>query len=477
MGMGRYVNITLNDLRYLVSESVRRTLLLRESLAEGGAYGHMENLFEFNDLPFSALKELVKDVFRGNLTEVSEKLDGMNVFATVTPSGKVQFARNGGQIKGEDAGMGIPEMEERWGGEGSDPSILDAYKNAYYLFSDAVSKLKDPVGFFNGDGYKLYANCEVLDPTHPNIIHYGKKVLSVHGLIAYTIGPEVTRTEIPQEEEKWRMEVLRQILPTVESQYGASQVTPYISFEKIEEGVDNIISEYISDIDELKRKAGIASDDMKIIDYKRAMIMKDIGNSDYQILLNTPFSDTLIKRWSYIDKGKNEKPEEIQKLPNITQIKKAIKESGIENAAVIISMVDSYEKNRLPGVFNKLMYPLELFVYKLGNGAIKLFRGFSNEGYEEEAILKLRQQLEDAKSLVANSNDEDENEKLGRCLQFLKDLGDEVNATEGIVFNYDVDGKTHTFKLTGSFAALNRAINSRISLERKERNKRKNQGV
>ena len=77
--------------------------------------------------------------------------------------------------------------------------ILDAYKNAFYLFSDAVNSLHDPAGFFNGDGYRLYANCEVIDKTHPNAVPYAKTLLSVHNLVAFSTDGTAQRLEIPED--------------------------------------------------------------------------------------------------------------------------------------------------------------------------------------------------------------------------------------------------------------------------------------
>ena len=51
-------------------------------------------------------------------------------------------------------------------------------------------------------------------------------------------------------------------------------------------------------------------------------------------------------------------------------------------------------------------------------------------------------------------------------LHRLAVIGDKYNAAEGVVFNY----KGKTMKLTGSFAALNRAINLRIKVQRKQKN-------
>ena len=359
--------------------------------------------------------------------------------------------------------MGIPEMEERWGGEKNDPTILKAYVNAYYLFSDAIKKLKDPVGFFNGPGFKLYANCEILDPIHPNIIHYGKTALSVHGLIGFTTEGKPERFEVPENEEGWRMEQLRQVLPTVNSTHGLAQVTPFVAIKVREDGMETVKT-FESKIDRIEEISD-TTDENKIIDYKRAMIVKYLEHAGFGELLNQPFTDLFLTRWSYIDKDKNDKPEEVQNMPGIVQIRKIVQTSGVENAKELYAMAYEFEKTKLPQVFSDLMSPLENFVYELGNAAIEACDGLANVGYEDKTIQSLRDQLETAKEVVANSNDLEVGKTLSWCLNKLEFLGNKINATEGIVFNYN----GHTLKLTSSFAALNKAINTRITLQRKQR--------
>ena len=441
--------------------------MLNEAMSEGGAYGHMDHPFDINDFTFGILKNLVRDLFRGNISEdVSEKLDGMNTFATVTPNGNVQFARNQKQIKEPEGGMGISEMEARWGGPGGDLAVLNAYKNAYYVFADAIKKLKDPVGFFNGDGYKIYVNCEVLDPERPNIIHYNKRVFSIHGLVAYSTNGQVEKIELPEEEERWRMNILNQILPTVNSEFGKIQTTPKVSLNKIEAGVERIIEKFEGDIEHLKELAGISDDNATIIDYKKTMIVRYLSTSEFKGLLTLPEIDFFLERWGYSDKTKVERPEHLQDMPKINQLKKKIETSGTENAKEMAEQYYTFEKLMLPDVFEKLMKPLKYFVYELGNEAIKLYHGFANEGNEEAVILSLRKQLEDTKQIVNTAGGPEEDKKLADCLNTLDFLGDIVNSMEGIVFNYG----GHTVKLTGSFAALNQAINIRQSIERKQKN-------
>ena len=65
------------------------------------------------------------------------------------------------------------------------------------------------------------------------------------------------------------------------------------------------------------------------------------------------------------------------------------------------------------------------------------------------------------KTLVSQSDCLAAQREMTPALVKLAELDYKYNALEGVVFKY----KGHTFKLTGSFAALNRAINSRFKLQ------------
>ena len=422
----------------------------------GGLYGHMEHPHDINNFTFGDLKELTRDFFSGRISGMTEKLDGMNVFATVNTEGEVRFARNGGQAADANGGMNITDMEERWS---DDVSIFNAYKNAYRLFSDAVAKLDDPVGFFNGDGYRLYANCEVIDPQHPNVIKYGKTTLSIHGLIGFTTGEEVRRFEVPENENAEKMDILKRVLCGMSSQYGTVQITPCVSFV-IKDG-EELVAKFISDIDHVE-EISETDDNTRIIDYKKVMLRRYFEYAGLSDVLSRSFMDHFITRWAYKDRTKNERPE----IPNAVQLKKMVLSSGIENSDELYRTLHSFEKDNLDDVFKELMIPVENFVYALGNAAISSCRGFANEGFENETIASLVKQMEETKRLVADNNDDEMEKTLRWCLNVLDYLGNKYNITEGIVFNY----KGHTLKLTGSFAALNKAINLRFVAEKKQKN-------
>lgn len=451
--MEKSFNITRDELKTLIRETIYKLSLLNESVKEGGAAGHMLHPFDVDEFTFGDYKQLVTDLFSTRVEHITEKLDGMNIFATVTPDGQPRFARNAGQIKGDEAGMGIEDMEARWGGEGKDTSILDAYKNAFYLFSDAVNSLRDPAGFFNGDGYKLYANCEVIDKTHPNAVPYAKTLLSVHNLVAFSTDGTGQRIELPEDIMREKMEILKQLLPTVNSQYGGTQVTPEVVIQ-IREDNNDTMEYFISYVDHIEEYAGIG-DNTSLIDYRKELLLKYIPDHGFGILMGNQFTDYFINRWVY---G--------QKQPTIVQLRKQMLTSGLEGADQIYAAAVQFEKEVLPEAMKEIMEPVENFFYNLGNEVISRCQGLANEGNEDETVQVLVKQLENTKEMIRQSDDPELMKEMTYWLYRLSTLDNKYNSTEGVVFSY----RGKTMKLTGSFAALNRAINLRIKLQRKQKN-------
>ena len=81
---------------------------------EGGAGGHMAHPIDYTDFTGQELIELVQDLFGGKITEIKEKLDGMNIMATMNDDGEVVFIRNNSNLNSERGGMSIDDMVEKW---------------------------------------------------------------------------------------------------------------------------------------------------------------------------------------------------------------------------------------------------------------------------------------------------------------------------------------------------------------------------
>ena len=81
---------------------------------EGGQAGHMAHPIDYTDFTGQELIELVQYLFCGKITEIKEKLDGMNIMATMNDDGEVVFIRNNSNLNSERGGMSIDDMVEKW---------------------------------------------------------------------------------------------------------------------------------------------------------------------------------------------------------------------------------------------------------------------------------------------------------------------------------------------------------------------------
>ena len=437
--------------------------ILSEAMSEGGTAGHMSHPFDIDEFTFGDYKQLVRDLFESKIERFTEKLDGMNIFATVDERGIVRFARNKTDLSSQFGGMDPDGMVARWGRDGQDPSIHGAYMKAYNLFNDVIERLPDPVGFFNENGCRIYANCEVIMEMHPNVILYPKDVLSFHGLAAFTLNEngKAESVDLPDGILDKKMAVLEKLLPSVKSQYGEAQITPEVAID-VKDNNEKTIENFIEQIDHIEDYAEV-DDNTTIIDYRAKLLPDWLATNGYEVLLNNDFTDYLLNRWVY---G--------VKKPSISTIKTQISKSGNPNAQQICDAIVEFEGENKAGdpisyAMRDIMEPVQMFFYRLGNEIIRRCKDYTNLGREGLVLDEILRQLEDTKQLLKNSGDVELQEKMTYFLQRLSELEFKYNSMEGVVFNY----RGHTFKLTGSFAALNRAINMRIDYGRKYNKKDK----
>ena len=453
--MKRYLRITRDDLRHMINEVCRRVAMIKESINEGGGAGHMSYATDMNEFTFGDYKELIKSLFgvsgenAPKITDITEKLDGMNVMATVTPEGELRFARNKTQIKGEDSGMNIDDMRARWlNGTVTGQTTFDAYENAYLLFQDMLKKLPDPVEFFNGNGYKIYANCEVIDQKRPNLIPYQNTALSVHGLIGKATDGTGANIEIPEDEYEEKMELLRRVLPTVSSSHGIAQVTQKILLKPTVES-KYVAEKFIKMLNDIESEAGV-DDTTTMVQYFEIMfekLMKEMGYGEF--FTNDYMRKYFLTRWT----NKAGRPGKDEKIPieSFVELKKRLI-NDVPNIASIIKDAQNFESGKFTEVKNMAMWDLQRFGYKLGNEVFKICSGFANEGNKNDVIEKIAQRVDLIKATIMKSGNRDIMSSLSKELRLLDEIGSGYNAQEGIVVN--LSGRL--IKITGSFNVVNR---------------------
>ena len=150
---------------------------LIQYLFEGGASGHMAHPYDYAEFTLRDLKGLIRNLFTGRIEDMTEKIDGTNIQATMNDSGTVVFIRNQKDLNSEIGGMTIADMADKWAGK---PRIAQTFLTA----GDTITKVFERIGprFFNPSPDKrLVVNCECViagktnAPVLPMCIKYGKK--------------------------------------------------------------------------------------------------------------------------------------------------------------------------------------------------------------------------------------------------------------------------------------------------------------
>ena len=113
-------------------------------------------------------------------------------------------------------------------------------------------------------------------------------------------------------------------------------------------------------------------------------------------------------------------------------------------------------------VFKRILAPLDALFMAVGNEIIKSIPGLMNAGHEREVVTRLKREIKELTTAIKNTDDEKSKLKIEQSLGRLAKVNNELNATEGIVFDF----KGHKLKLTGSFAPLNQLMGVRFKFEK-----------
>lgn len=388
---------------------------------EGGASGHMAHPIDFDDFTGNDLRELIRDIFSGKIEDVTEKIDGVNIQATMNTKGEVVFIRNQGDLNSEKGGMSIADMANKWKDR---PSTAQTFVSAGEIISKVFNKIgKD---FFNpNENTRVIANCECVIEGVTNIMPYGSAQVDFHDLWIYKLSGE-----------KWIVEdVTKNGLDKIEKACEGvdnAQLTPKLIID-ITEKSNELAEKYCREIDKLFDKdINITIDKWKynrFIDYIDGKWMSE-NNEGANILYN---------RWFRGDKSVN---------------LRIIKQMYSDNLDELMTL----DKKGYKTIVNDVIEPLDVLFLNIGNDVIRLCKGLLNGSKSDSVVKRLQSEMKDVVADVKANGSTESQEKLIKQLNRLENLGGEnsINSTEGIVFRY----KDKLMKLTGSFAPLNQILGS-----------------
>lgn len=417
--------------KYIIEYRIRRLerLLFGNKAFEGGAAGHMGHIYDFTDLTLKDIKDIITNLLSGNVEDVTEKLDGMNIQCTMNNEGKVVFIRNKGDLNSEKGGMDVDDIAYRWSDK---EHVSKTYLGAAEIITQVFNKLGKK--FFNPNrDTRVVANCECITAGKTNILLYSSAQVDFHNLWIYT----------RNENGEWKfskitedgIDILEKACETIDS----AQLTPKVIIG-ITERSNEILENYLNQIEDIFSKEGL-SDNSTINDYRFSRFNKII-NDRYEWITNSEAGMIgLYNRWFNNDKS-----------AGLRELKKIYKDN-VEDLAVL-------DKSGYKLIVNACMKPLDIFFGRLGNSIILLCKGMVNAGSESAVINELKADLEEVVQKIKSEGSSEMNDKLTDQLSRLAELGNQINASEGIVFRYG----DRLIKLTGSFAAINQILGMRFQL-------------
>jgi hypothetical protein len=396
----------------------------KESLNEGGAYGHMSHPFDDMDLTFGDLKKIIKGALTGNLELTREKTDGQ-ALAISWKNGRLIAARNKSHLQNAGVGaMGIEDVASKFGGRGG---LTDAYNFAMRDLTAAISGLSEAQRKKIFDEGKCFMNLEVIWPTSVNVIPYGQALLVFHNTTCYD--EKGSAIGANQGAATMLAGMIKQVNADVQSKY-TIQGPPVTELPKKEE-LSSKQTKYLTQLQKIQFQFQLSDKD-GVSEYHQAW-WEDFVNKS-KVKLQKLEKEALVRRWAFGDKS--------FRLNTIAD--KDAQSWAIENDKVNVAKQQKDNVRQFEEIF-------------LGVGADVLsFMGSVLTVNPDAAVRSMKDRLKSTAEKVRGSGDVSKIAKLKMELSRLASIGgkDKIVPNEGIVFVY----KGNTYKLTGTFAPLNQIL-------------------
>lgn len=397
-------------------------------LLEGGLAGHINHLFDDKDMTFAELKQMISDVFSGNV-EITAKTDGQNLSVTYK-DGKVGLARNKESFINP---MSVKDTAAKFDGRGN---IKDAFVNSLSAIESAlkkVNKKKLEEWFQNG---KRFMSMEIIYPPTKNVIDYGGRcLLMIHNLSTYD--EEGNKIEEDPSAAKEIFSVLQKAGATNEGEFEITgpQVLSIHNTVAAEKELKNISKQ----IDSFVKEHGLTLSNT-IGDYVTKAFI-DAMDKAFEGLPELPeeLRETLINRFANGDKSVNKR-----------NLIKMVSAAGIDKDK-FIKAFESIDKN-VGSIYSNAMLPLEIMIFKSGAIFLKCLTGFVSAN-PNETVNKLKKELED--TIAEIESNPETSDRLIKQIEKLNAIGmDNIVPEEGIVFKHH----DKVFKITGAFAPINQIL-------------------
>jgi len=398
-------------------------------LNEGGAAGHMSHVYENINLSAAQLKMLFKDLIQGDKTNISEKVDGQNIFFTWDEiSHTVRFARRVSDI--QNNGIDLEELKHRF--RDYPTTVKAAFVDGCTIIKDTInnidSKLRSNV--FGNTG-NHWINAEIMHTQNPNLIQYSGNYIVLHSMSAAKDGKLEPHTgnfshltqyldqqTANQSEQTWTVIGPRLIKIEKFNELGG----PYDTFCKT---VDSIFKQFN------------LSENNTIADYIEAGLQNELQNLHVPVPAIDEITAAVV--------GK--------KKVNIPHLKK---EYGKAFASIITEYAAQTNISKIRDKFTK---PFQEAITDIAVEVLKTLSSYFVRDHGAE-INRIRADLRSAIAAIQQTRDDYSEERLKILkaqMSKLKNVENFCSTIEGIVFE-EPAGSGNLYKLTGAFAPVNQIL-------------------
>lgn len=398
-------------------------------IMEGGAAGHMSHPFDNKSLTFGDFKNLIESGLRGELNfeeDPTEKTDGQNVFATVK-GGVVLFARNKTQLMAPLDLDGITAMFADHPSE----LVKDTFTLAARDLAANLPKLKQDVldKYFN-DG-KSFMNMELIYSKNPNVIHYDVDAIQFHGIMD-TDGEGNIIGGNPKAAKE-----ITSLLDNINARVGDTFeiIPPRVIQLRKDVDFEQNKSKFLAKVESLKKRYGLSDSD-EVSRYHEMWWREQIESTFSD--LPQEVKEGLLLRWAYGDK----------KTLDMRAVAKVVDKNQLAS-------IKKFDKEDVKKKYKENIEPFEDLFLELGSIILKNASNFLAVSPDKE-MQRLHNEIRTEADKIKRGGDEKQIKKVEDELKRLDRIGgiESIVPTEGLVFRY----KGHTYKLTGTFAAINQLM-------------------
>jgi len=401
----------------------------------GGLGGHMAHLSEDLDLTFNEIVDVLGKVARAEIKNVTEKVDGQNLFLSVDAQGNIRTARNATDIK--KGGMTPTEYAAKWEGHPAG----SAFTNGFKAVTAALKRLDAQTLQQLFSGGERYINIEIMYPKNPNIINYTAPQIVLHGL--KYVGSLEDKEEQKRQEKLAddAFEELSSLVDATEAQVGEElwriNGPKLVDLQNLAD--NTALEEVTAKIEEIADPVGMSATLGDLVEVRLRNIATNEG-------LPADIIDEMI--FLVLDRDAATKA-------GVTT--SSLKKQLPKELKPVISRLATKTTSRK--VIASILYKLEVAISDFAIEALRGIKSFFVDEHDQE-VVRQRQELQGAidylQSLSAQGNVE-MGELVDKQLAKLGNVENVASSLEGVVFEHP-PGSGKIYKLTGAFAMANQII-------------------